>query len=83
MVKAGANREIADVCKVSTSTVSKCVGGKKVPLQASLDAMSEWWRAARLAISAFNDSIIGVVVGGVIALLGGGAIALHKLRARP
>jgi hypothetical protein len=38
---------------------------------------------AIMAISAFNDSIIGVVVGGVIALLGGGAIALHKLRPRP
>ncbi|HZM03989.1 MAG TPA: hypothetical protein VFC44_13340 [Candidatus Saccharimonadales bacterium] len=44
VVKAGANREIADVCKVSTSTVSKWLGGKKVPLQAPLDAMTEWWR---------------------------------------
>ena len=29
MVKAGANREIADVCKVSTSTVSKSLEMKK------------------------------------------------------
>jgi hypothetical protein len=43
----GANRQIADHCRVSTSTVSKWISGRKVPLQSNLDHIVEWWRINR------------------------------------
>ena len=44
---AGANRQIADICGVSTSTASKWLRGVKVPMQPNLDKVIEWWKAHR------------------------------------
>lgn len=39
--------EIARLCNVSTSTVSKWLRGAKVPTQANLDKLITWWRSNR------------------------------------
>lgn len=43
----GTNRELADLCGVNNSTAGKWLRGKKVPQQASLDKIVEWWRLNR------------------------------------